>query len=273
MFPEDIFSDPANVYRLVALIAGIGILISTAEFISNWREYTHDGIFSWKILRERKLLLGNAQFTSLTECLFDVPGFLIVLAVRLLAVTGMLVFIVVDHSLSPILLLFILVTTLLINLRHSFGMDGSDQMSSLIVVILCIYSITPANPVVAHVGLWFIALQACLSYLASGLAKLVSVKWRSGKAIFEILNTKSYGRRDVASLIQKFPFLSFIFSWSVIVLETIFPVVLLGNKPVVLLFFLALTGMHLSIALFMGLNSFFWAFTATYPAIYFCARS
>jgi hypothetical protein len=116
---------------------------------------------------------------------------------------------------------------------------------------------------------WFIALQSVFSYLAAGVAKAVSSQWRSGECVLPILRTTAYGQRKVASILagsEHFPRLA---GWATIIFELSFPTVLFGFRPAVLGLLIAGVMFHAANAVLMGLNCFFWAFLAAYPAILF----
>jgi len=111
----------------------------------------------------------------------------------------------------------------------------------------------------------------CLAYFVSGYFKLVSPQWRNGQAIFDVLNTETFGRPNMAELIQDKTNLQKTVTWCTLVFELMFPLVLFTPYPVVYIFFLGGVLLHGGIALVMGLNSFFWAFIATYPALWICS--
>ena len=61
--------------------------------------------------------------------------------------------------------------------------------------------------------------------------------------------------------------------WSVIVMETLFPLCLVVPQPWGWPFLGWGVAFHLLCAVIMGLNSFFWAFVATYPALLYASAS
>lgn len=269
----NIYLDLETTYRLVALLAACGIAVTTTEFLVNWREYREDGMYSWSIARERRVLIAHPRLSRTVELFLDVPGFWCVLALRLIAALTVVAAVAIFGTLPPAAVVLLLVTTLAVAFRHSYGMDGSDQMSSILVIALTLYCLSPTNRIVALAAIWFVALQSCLSYFASGVAKVVSQKWRSGTAVFEVLNTASYGRRDVARLLGDAPRIARLLNWSVVVFECAFPLALIAGGRVALVFFAGGLLLHVGIALCMGLNSFLWAFVATYPAVLYAGTS
>ncbi|MER5465486.1 hypothetical protein ABT010_33315 [Streptomyces sp. NPDC002668] len=112
-----------------------------------------------------------------------------------------------------------------------------------------------------------------MAYAASGAIKLMSPVWRDGSAITGIFRTRTYGGEGLYRLLNLHPAIPRIVAWSVVLGELTFPLVLVAPKPVAR----GILGMgvlfHLSIGRFMGLNRFFWAFTATCPAVAYVSRS
>jgi hypothetical protein len=61
-------------------------------------------------------------------------------------------------------------------------------------------------------------------------------------------------------------------AWSVIAFESLFPLAILAGPKGALVFLGIGVMFHLANAAVMGLNNFVWAFTATYPAVHYCAE-
>jgi len=113
----------------------------------------------------------------------------------------------------------------------------------------------------------FIAAQAALSYLTAGVAKARSAVWRSGRAIPLIVDTDTYGWPWVAGMLAGRPALARSACWTVIVFECLFAGALVAPEPVRLAALAVGLAFHLGCALVMGLNTFVWAFAATYPCV------
>jgi hypothetical protein len=102
----------------------------------------------------------------------------------------------------------------------------------------------------------------------AGVAKLFSKSWRSGIAVFQIMNTESFGSEGVAKvLLNASPVLKTALSWSVMLFEALFFVVLILPWPWFFVVLILGIAFHFYNAVIMGLNNFFWVFLATYPAI------
>jgi hypothetical protein len=153
--------------------------------------------------------------------------------------------------------------------RNIVGSDGSDQMNTIIYIPLLIAYFFD-DPFTSKLCLIFIAAQSIISYVIAGVAKLISTKWRSGVAIPQIMNTRSYGHPGIAEYLFKSsqPF-KYVLSWFVMLFETFFFLVVFLPYPFFFIFLIGGLLFHIYNGIMMGLNNFFWSFTATYPAIIF----
>jgi hypothetical protein len=139
-----------------------------------------------------------------------------------------------------------------------------------ILAVTLLICVTPwSTSFQLNAGLWFIAAQSILSYCAAGIAKLISAQWRAGDAVYKIFNTGSYGLCFIGRLLAPRPAIVFVLSWAVIVFESLFPLALVLPQEFLWVFLGWGVSFHLLNAWIMGLNTFFWAFVATYPAVIF----
>ncbi len=261
--------------QVVLLFATVGLAISTLEFIALGKEFRDNGIFAWSVIKTRDLKQETLALAKAKDILYGRKGTLLILFLRLTALLIILFFLLRKNlhiDLSLVLLSIVLATMLLLNYRCTLGADGSDQMLAIIFFSLTV----DAGLVLGHspwksIGLWFIALQSCLSYEASGISKLWSAVWRSGDATFQILNTVTYGSKRMAELLRGSMALRKIACWSVIGFECVFPCCLILPTRAASAILILGIGFHVFNAIYMGLNVFLWAYVATYPAILFCA--
>jgi hypothetical protein len=178
-----------------------------------------------------------------------------------------------NSALSTACVFAIIAASIVMYWRAPIGLDGSDQMSLLMFVAVAISKLFPGDVHVAEASLWFIAIQGCLSYFVAGIAKLISPVWRSGEAVRRVLGTRTYGSRTSASLVRDREGVCIVLSWSVILFECSFPLALAFGVLGFAVFAVLGIFFHVANAVTMGLNTFIWAFVATYPAILFCAVS
>lgn len=265
--------DAGAVLLAVRLLAATGILISTAELLANRHDHRDDRLYSWKVFRSQPLLVRHPRLGMVLDVILRYPRYVAVLWLRLVAIV-LVVCAAWWAWLDVWALGAVLLTTLLVNFRSPFGQDGSDQMSSLVFVTLFLVALSGNDEAVQWAAIWFLALQACLAYFAAGVAKARGAKWTTrGDAVYQIFNTSSYGLKSVARFLRDRPALGRLVTWSVVAAELAFPLVLVAGRPLMWLFLAWGLAFHVTNAAVMGLNSFFWAFVSTYPAILFCATA
>lgn len=261
--------DPKLYINSSVLIACLGAMISTLEWIWNWRELRDDGLFSWRVIGARSLTLGNGVTSRWLDRVLEFRIFIGILIARALLL-AILPFAVWTNHLQLVVLLAVISTSFLLHLRSPWGMDGSDQMLTQVFGALLL-GFLGASGLALRASLWFIAAQSCLSYLTSGVAKAISKDWQGGKVVFGIFNTRTYGYEPVARILLRQESLTKALTWGAVIMECSFPLAILVGYPACLVFIAWGVCFHLMNAVVMGLNSFFWAFLATYPAVIYCS--
>lgn len=261
----DLFHHHETVYIVVLSVFCVGVLISSLEYLIIHKEFKENGIFSWKIFSSRNDVLKGWFPWQKLSFLFSYRAFLIMHSLRIICVV--LLPFIPNNSFKVLLLGILVISSLLYSFRTIAGLDGSDQMNGIIsITLFIVYAID--EEVVYKAGLIFISAQCILSYLVAGIAKWRSAQWRNGQAVFEIMNTRTYGYRWVANKLAQAPRLvNRILSWSIILFEVFFITLLLLPAPWLYVFIFCGILFHGYNAAAMGLNNFFWAFLAAYPAL------
>jgi HTTM domain len=142
---------------------------------------------------------------------------------------------------------------------------GSDRMSLLILVCLCLALILP-DPHWRQVAFGYLAAQLALSYVLSGGVKIVNPEWRSGRALADVFLFSTYPVGEDLRQFAGWPRLLFVMSWCVMLFELLFPLALL-TRPTLIIGLAIAAAFHLANACLFGLNRFFWAWLAAYPSI------
>jgi len=158
-------------------------------------------------------------------------------------------------------------TSMILRWRRAIGGDGAEQLTVIVLVVGAAALVPLPGSARVFLAVAFIAAQTLLAYVTAGLSKLVSPVWRSGTALPAILGTTSHGQEWAARMLHDHPRISMGLTWSVIFLEVMFPLLLLGPLPLAFAVLAASLLFHIGCALLMGLNSFVWAFPATYPCL------
>jgi len=163
---------------------------------------------------------------------------------------------------------YLALTALMLHPKHFYGSDGSDQLAFLVQSTAAVSHVGD-DPRRREAGMVFLAAQAGLSYVVSGVVKLASRTWRSGEALPGVLRTRTYGDANLYRFLKKHPRASRLAAHGVLTAEVGFPLIFLLPTPLAFLGVGGMTVFHLLNARFMGLARFVWAFLATYPAVIF----
>jgi len=241
--------------RITAVIVGIGILQSSSQLLLSVKEFCSSGLFDWN---SRQILAKPHAAMWLR----------VVLIARIICSVALIVPFQ-SNLLYGSYASIILLSSLFLAYQIRYGKDGSNQISSIILAGLVFTFLLPMSSPFQPVGLYFIAAQALLSYFAAGISKISNAKWREGSALQSILNTATYGHFRAAAILNRRPWIGGFVGWSVIVVEIVFPVALVSPPGVLIGLLFAGAMLHLATAVLIGLDTFFWAFTATFPAIIF----
>ncbi len=248
---------------LALRLATVGLVLEAVESLVARRALTDSGLLSWPIggqLRSPRLAGPSAD--KLLSPLLRYPNILFVIALRI--PVGALAFIVPDRFLAyPMTAL--LLSHLAMVARSGFGGDGSDQMTTLILLpgTVALWLNTRA----VTYALWFIAAQLTLSYVTAGIAKLRGKRWRNGTGLIGITSTTVYGYPRIAHTLATHPYVSIALSWLIICWEITFPIVFVAPHEVALSVLAVGLLFHLANAVILGLNGFLWSFGAAYPII------
>ena len=255
-------------FRASLILACIGVVISSLEYIAIASEFRPSGIFSWRVMGSRpEIAKLNSMFGD-TTFLFGYKSILILHNARLLCCL-VLPWLSNAQLVRLLLLSFVALTSLLLSFRTPVSGDGADQMSMIVFFGLAAFGLAD-NGLLRVVSLVFIAAQSVLSYVVAGVAKALSPKWRSGIALREIFNTRSYGQESIARSLNAAPSsVNVMLCWFVILAEINFALLFVLPAQWCLLILGLGVMFHVINAIVMGLNTFVWSFLATYPCVLF----
>lgn len=106
----------------------------------------------------------------------------------------------------------------------------------------------------ARLGVRVLQLHMCISYLASGLEKVISEQWRRGEVLWDALNSPIYSAYDFLWMAY-FPFLPLVGSWIAMAVEILYCVMVWPRK-IRFFWVLATCFLHIGIAIFLKLHVF-----------------
>ena len=147
-----------------------------------------------------------------------------------------------------------------------YGRTAADDLGNVICVALLLACLGGRAD---EACLVFIAGMSLLAHSTAGIAKMPHAGWFDGSFVLAVSSTRSFGLSSLAALMRRLPWLPRLVGWAIVLAESLFPlVVVLPMKWAVAILTIGLL-FHCAVAPVMGLNTFVWAFPATYPAILF----
>jgi hypothetical protein len=257
--------------RLCNGLVLVGVVLTALETLVSRRDYAPGQILDWEVLKHSWAFALGQPIGPVLDSVLGYPGFIVLVGVQLLAsVAGLWILL---HGGWPTGLNWVVfVIVLLFNFRSGYGLDGGDQMTGNVLGALCLAGLLPDDRLARGAALWFLGLQATLSYVTAGLYKIAGRDWRNGRGLLGVLSTRTYGSPRLSAYLARRPGQALAAAWSVIAFESLFPLAILAGPKGALVFLGIGVVFHLANAAVMGLNNFLWAFTATYPAVHYCAE-
>lgn len=174
---------------------------------------------------------------------------------------------------SPLLILSLSLSALLINVRFRGVFNGgSDYMTMVTLLGLLASSIILENDLPSRWGLYYIGIQCILSYFIAGVVKIKNSTWRNGQALKIFISSTNYAVPAKIKQIAHSNILLIAASWFVMMWECLFPLCWLWPKTTP--FFLGIAFVfHIGNFICFGINRFVFAWLAAYPAVLYCTNS
>ena len=258
------FRDPDHVFRASAMLLGVGQVVTTLEYLWIRSEFGDGGVYAWSVLRLARPR-RHPTMEKLRDALFGRAGMVALLGLRLLLAVTLVLFASVAW-LATLALVALAAELLAFNVRVPWGMDGADNVFVHVTLGLAAYALARLFDA-PSVGLYYIAAYAGLAYVTSGVTKLSDAAWRSGVALGWVVNLQVFGTRWAVGFLAPRPRLRQVLSWSIMLAEVSAPLAVLLPAHGIALVLVAGLAFHATMAVCMGLNTFVWAFLATYPAV------
>lgn len=250
--------------RAFEVLLGLSLVLQCLEYL---RIPALDRVNDWRLLRQ-EIPAQPRGVRALLDRLLTPSAYRALLLLRLALALGLMLG---GLNLAGAVVLFGIALVLLLRWRGAFN-GGSDFMTLVGLTGLLIAHVVGAFKGMEfgwRAGLWYVTLQAITSYFVSGWVKLLHPSWRTGRALPQFLDTGIHGPLAQGSVFRQ-PGLGRTMSWLFTVWEGLFPLSLLD--PRLALVFCSVAGMfHFLVFRFFGLNRFFWAWVATFPAVIWCA--
>jgi hypothetical protein len=235
----------------------VATLLQTAELIQLRPAWDDSGVWAWSTL--------SKELPAFLRIFLNARGFTGVLFVR---VAASLILLLIPSQASLLAILFLTTWLIAIRWRGTFN-GGSDSMTAVVALGLWLARVAGDEAWLVHGALAFIAVQLTLSYFLAGMAKVRNPQWRSGEALPALFEISVYASPPewVGKTLSD-PRRARYLAWALMAFELGFPLAWLG--PWICFPFLAAgIAFHLVNFKVLGLNRFFWAWLAAYPALYF----
>jgi hypothetical protein len=257
---------PASVaLAWVARGIALAVLLQTLELWLIRSRFSDTGIWRWSILRPEHAALPALLRWPLAG-LLPYRAFLALLAIRTACAAWLLFAGTRGLWLAPALL--VTQVAVCVRFRGTFN-GGSDYMSVLILLALSV----AISPTLARAALAYVAVQTTLSYCIAGLVKLKEPTWRNGTALraFLELAVQRHGAPRWILALPSTRRRCQLLAILIIGFECSFPLAWLDPR-ICTAFLAAGLGFHLANSVVFGLNRFFFAWAAAYPAMFFCSQ-
>lgn len=247
----------------VARGTGLGLVVQSVELWSIRDRLADSGVWRWPLLRSEHDALP-APLRWLFLLLLPYRPFIALVVLRALASGWMLAGGTV--ALAPLLL--VAQVAICVRFRGTFN-GGSDYMSVVLLLALSL-AVTPSF---TRAALAYVAVQTTLSYGIAGLVKIKSREWRDGRALqgFLTLAARRHGAPHAITDDLTTPRRSQLLALAIIGFECSFPLAWLDPRACAAYLAIGLA-FHVANSVVFGLNRFFLAWAAAYPAVLYCSQ-
>jgi hypothetical protein len=256
--------------NMVLSLTALGSCIADCEILAVRSHLKADGMLSplsrWSRAAARQSLLKKP-----VNLLGGYPYVIAIIAVRLCAAAFCLTAFFFQHGLVFALAIYVVASAIL-QLRGGLGNNGSDEMLLLLMVSLFAAKLS-GSVLSAKIALFFIAAQLTLAYLTAGLVKVAAPLWRNGQAFVGLMSTETFGNNWLYTFLSRNPRIALMTSVSVFAGEMVVAFAPWMPFPYAATFLGLGLVFHVLIAVTMGLNTFFFAFAAAYPAALYTAAT
>lgn len=244
-------------------LAALTTLSSALEYLHQHRHMDPGGLNDWEVMKRTP----EAKSVTLRKAADMVSGKKVTLALhatRAAVSIGMLL--PGKSRWRGVGSLFLSGTNCLMQARHRYGTDGSDQVANLVQSVTGVARLAKKSET-QDALLWYIGIQASMSYAVSGWVKLVGDKWRDGTALPGVMRTRTYGSEPFYRLTLRYPKTFKVVQHSTLAMECLFPLVHVASGRFTRPFLAAAGSFHVANGFIMGLGRFMTAFPAMHPMV------
>lgn len=241
-------------------LSALALLLQSVEWLQVRGVFADRGVWRYALLAPEQRALPLA-LSLLCRLSLPYPSFVALLGLRC-AAAG-LVLLLGESRVWP----FLCISQILLCVRFRGASNGgSDSMSVVLASALSVPALLGRTPLAIQAALLYIGVQVTLSYVIAGLAKLRQPAWRDGRALGHFVLSSPYRTPACVRRLLEQRGVAAALGWVVVAFECLFPLAWLD--PRVCLVWLGCGVLfHAANVLALGLNRFFWAWIAGYPAL------
>lgn len=246
-------------------LTAFALLLQSVEWLQARAALSDSGVWQYALLQREHAAL---PWPLRTLCAWSLPyrPFLWLLGLRCAACV-----LALGWGISAVWP-FLCLSQILVCIRFRGASNGgSDALSVVLTSALSVPVLCDKTPLSVQAALLYIGVQVTLSYVIAGLVKLRQSDWRSGRALCHFVLSSSLGAPTAIARIVSHPGAARVLAWGAMGFECLFPLAWL-SPAVCPMFLVAGACFHAANVGIFGLNRFFWAWIAGYPAVLSCSQ-
>lgn len=179
---------------------------------------------------------------------------------RILYITSLISLLVGFYSrLSAVLSLVLFVV--FVN-SYAYYTYGFDCFANISLFYCCIFpvgnydALKPSKKIEQNTKKYLTVLQThiCIAYFFTGFEKILGVNWHNGESLWKALHNINYSSSINLDFLANTPFFVIV-GWLTIILEMLYPI-FINIEKTRKIWLIGIIGLHLSIAVLMGLTFF-----------------
>jgi hypothetical protein len=256
-------TEAANTLSLSTRLASIGIVVRSFELVVSWRYLREANLLGWG-----GMATSRYSFGRFLQRLQAFPFCVLVPLIRG-SIAAACIFVPYGTWAMTAMLALLFLAQIYHNHRFAPIFYAADHLLLVCLCAMCFGSIPEASNGLRVICLAFIAFQVLLAYSVTAKHKLSKPHWRDGSRLIQIFQESAFRFPPLGRFFGRRPTLARIATWAIITLHLSFPLCLVLPTPAFWLIIVGGVLFHGTLAFTAGLHVFFWAFSATYPALYY----
>ncbi len=171
--------------------------------------------------------------------------------------------------LNPWSFFFVLMTSIILNLRFRGVFNGGSDYLSFMLQWVCLIGLSFPEAKITKIALLYLAVQVLYSYFIAGYIKITKPNWRKGSALPALLhNSLSTWGQKFSKFLEQNILISQIVTYVFLAFEIGFPIIVWKSDLAAFFFGFGFV-FHLFNFIFLGLNRFSHIWSISYLAVWY----